>query len=100
MREHVFVQSVSEVPIRLTTERWDHICRRHPEVTELHSSVLAAIRQPRAVYEGDAGTLLAVRPEDDLYLVVVYREVSGDDGFVITAYLTRRSPSRRVVWKP
>jgi hypothetical protein len=34
------------------------------------------------------------------FLVVPYREVSKDDGFVLTAYLTSRpSTSRSVVWK-
>ena len=100
MRQHVVTQSFNGVPVRLTIERWDHISRRHPEVAKLRPSVLAAIRQPQAVYEGNAGTLLAVSPEDDLYLVVVYREVSAEDGFVITAYLTHRVPSGRLIWKP
>jgi hypothetical protein len=69
-------------------------------VAELQSLILAAIRQPQALYEGNAGTLLAAKAEDDLYLVVVYREVTAEDGFVITAYLARRPPSGRLIWKP
>jgi hypothetical protein len=35
----------------------------------------------------------------DVFLVVVYREMSRDDGFVITAYMARRLSQRReVVW--
>ena len=100
MGQRFLAQSVNGVSIRLTAERWDHISRRHPEVARLQSSVLAAISRPQAVYEGSAGSLLAVTPQDDLYLVVVYREVSAEDGFVITAYLTRRPASGRLVWKP
>ncbi len=99
MEERLVAQSVNGVSIRLTEERWDHIGKRHPEVIGLQPSVLAAIRQPEAVFEGNAGTLLAVRPEDDLYLIVVYREVSAEDGFVITAYLTRRPTGVRLIWK-
>ncbi len=98
-QRHLMARSVSGVSIRLTAERWNHISKRHPEVAKLQSSVLAAIRRPQAVYEGNAGSLLAVRPEDDLYLVVIYREVSAEDGFVITAYLTRRLAVGRLIWK-
>jgi len=57
------------------------------------------VAEPGAVYEGNAGTLLAVRREDGLYLVVVYREVAASDGFIITAYLTRRIRGGRLAWK-
>jgi hypothetical protein len=34
------------------------------------------------------------------FLIVPYREVSKEDGFVLTAFLTSRpSSSRSVVWK-
>jgi len=34
------------------------------------------------------------------FLIVPYREVSREDGFILTAYLTSRpSSSRSVVWK-
>jgi hypothetical protein len=39
--------------------------------------------------------------EDGKTLVVVYRETGADDGFVITAFLTRRPGSferRKQVW--
>jgi len=56
---------------------------------------------PQCNVEGDDGQLLAVR-EFDLgkYIVVVYRE-QENDGFVITAFLTRRIRSlerRKQVW--
>jgi hypothetical protein len=64
--------------------------------------VLETIEDPEAVHEGSAGELLAVRQtEPGKYLVVVYREQASADGFVITAFLTRRSrqlDKRRRVW--
>ena len=39
--------------------------------------------------------------ERDKYIVVVYKEISQDDGFVITAFLTRRKKQlerRRKIW--
>ncbi len=52
------------------------------------------------------GTLLASRlyPETPLtrkFLVVVYREIGADDGFVLTAYFTQMpSGKRQAIWKP
>jgi len=40
--------------------------------------------------------------EGDKHLVVVYKETSQEDGFVITAYLTRRKRQlerRHVLWQ-
>jgi len=106
-RDRMFiVRSASGVPIRLTSERWEHITRRHVEMVRLREQVLRTITQPDFVQQGDEGTLLAVRRLTDAplagkFVVVVYREVGPDDGFVLTAYLTRRpAPWREIVWKP
>jgi len=59
--------------------------------------------EPEAIYEGKAGECLAVREvETGKYTVVVYREVSKDDGFIITAFLTKRKRQlerRRKIWQ-
>jgi len=76
--------------IRLTDERWAHITDEHGELHGLESEVLAALADPVRVLKGAEGELLAVRGLDlGKYVVVVYRELE-DDGFVITAFLTRR----------
>jgi hypothetical protein len=94
--------SVNGVPIRLPQERWEHIIDEHVELQALHDEILMAVAQPDRVLEGNAAELFAVRMvESGKALVVVYREVSAEDGFVITAFLTRRlrSLERRVqVW--
>ena len=97
------VRSASGVPIRLTSERWEHVTRRHVEMVGLCEQVLRTITQPDFVQQGDEGTLrrLADAPLAGKFVVVVYREVGPDDGFVLTAYLTRRpAPWREIVWKP
>jgi hypothetical protein len=90
------------VPIRLTDERWLHIVEVHSELAGLLESVLDAIVAADAVFEGGSGEKLAARKlEDGKHLVVVYREVDEKDGFVITAFLTRRIRSlekRRRLW--
>jgi hypothetical protein len=93
--------SKNGVAIRLTDERWAHISEEHREISQLQSEVLEAIRDPVRVVEGNAGELLAVRElEFGKYMVVVYRELPSD-GFVITAFLTRRIRSlerRKQLW--
>ena len=92
--------SVNGVPIRLPPERWRHVSDGHPDLSDRQANVLAAIRSPDLVQQGDFGTLLAAKRLDDIYLVVVYRELSPWDGFVVTAYRTRRLRRRDVVWRP
>lgn len=85
------VRSRTGVPIRLPQERWFHITEGHSELAGYYFDVLEAVEEAEAVYAGNAGECLAVREvEPGKYLVVVYREVSASDGFVITAFLTRR----------
>jgi hypothetical protein len=95
------VQSKSGVPVRLTEERWGHIIDEHGELAELRDEVLKTISDPERILAGNAGALLALRTvEPGKWLVVVYRELE-EDGFVITAFLTRRfrSLDRRVqIW--
>ena len=80
------------VSIRLTQERWGHIIDEHGEVAALQNAVLDAVSSPERILAGGAGELLAVRSvEPGKWLVVVYREQpERQDGFVITAFLTRR----------
>jgi hypothetical protein len=53
--------------------------------------VLETLQEPNTIYKGKEGELLAVKEiELGKYLVVVYNEISKEDVFVITAFLTRR----------
>ena len=87
--------------IRLTDERRAHITEEHCELAGLRADVLETVTSPMRIYAGGAGELLAAREfETAKWLVVVYKEL-GDDGFVITAFLTRRITSverRKQVW--
>ena len=85
------VKSVNGVTIRLPDERWLHITEEHAEMGIYLHETLMAIEKPLAIFEGAEGELLAAREiETGKYIVVAYREVSVEDGFVITAFLTRR----------
>jgi plasmid stabilization system protein ParE len=95
------VLSKHGVPIRLTDERWSHITEEHCELAGLRSEVLDAIVQPERILLGGDEEHLAIRElEKGKHLVVIYRE-GTDDGFIITAFVTRRVRSlvrRRQVW--
>jgi len=97
------VKSKNGVPIRLTEERWVHITEEHSEMVGYYFEVLETVKEPEAIYEGKMGECIAVRGiEKGKYIVVVYRELSKEDGFVITAFLTRRKKQlerRRKIWQ-
>lgn len=83
--------SKNGIEIRLPDERWQHILTGHGELPEMQQAVLDTIADPERILAGGAGELLAVREiEEGKWLVVAYREMDGD-GFVITAFMTRRA---------
>lgn len=87
------VLSKSGGTIRLTDERWLHITEEHSELAGLRFDVLETIAEPERVLAGMAGELLATRTlPDGKLLVAIYRELPHD-GYVITAFLTRRIAS-------
>jgi hypothetical protein len=85
----------------LTEERWNHIIDEHGELSGWCDELLRTVADPERVLAGNEGALLAVRTvEPGKWLVVVYREIE-EDGFVITAFLTRRFQSldrRKQLW--
>jgi len=92
--------------IRLTDERLNHIMINHPETKNCISWMIETIENPDLIITGDFGELLAVKLYDktpvtqDKYLVVVYKETSELDGFILTAYFSRSiNKKRRIIWK-
>ena len=93
------VNSKNGVPIRLTEERWLHIVENHDELAGYYDDVLAVVENPEWITRGQRGSLIAWRSYGKLgFLCVHYREVSDDDGFVITAYLSREAKKEHKVW--
>ena len=94
------VRSIAGVPIRFTSERLNHIVRRHPEMADQQDRILETVASPDYVQEGDTGTLIAVQsypktPLSQKSCAVVYRELKDGDGFVLTAYFT----SHPAMWR-
>ncbi len=99
----MIVRSINGVPIRLPQERWIHIVSHHNEMAAYYFEVLEVIAEPECIFEGNGGELIAVKEHSPgKYFVVIYREISGEDGLVITAFLTKRIKQierRRLLWQ-
>ena len=71
------------------------------ELAGLRAEVLETVLRPERILLGGDEELIALRElEQGKYLVVVYRERAAD-GFIITAFVTRRVRSlskRRQLW--
>ncbi len=95
-----FAPSIEGVPIRLTAERWFHIVENHDDLAGYYYEVLETIESPDMVLRGHRGSLIAARGYGRRrYLMVVYRQISIDDGFVITAYFAGRIDRKKAIWK-
>jgi len=97
-------RSINGVPIRLPEERWLHIVSHHNEMAAYYYEVLEVIAEPGRIFAGDEGELIAVKEHSPgKYFVVIYREINNEeDGFVITAFFTRRIEQierRRILWQ-
>jgi len=95
--------SKRDIPIRLTRERWFHITEGHPEIAGYYYEILEAIEDPEAIYKGNDDELIAIKEfENGKYIAAVYRELDKNDGFLITAFLTRRIKQlerREKIWE-
>lgn len=52
--------SINEIPVRLTDERWHHITVGHPEMADYYYEILETIENPRMIYAGNSGELIAL----------------------------------------
>ena len=92
--------SVEGIPIRLTRERWFHIVENHDDMAGYYEDVIDSVENPDFILRGYRGSLVAVRNyERRRYLMVVYRQVSLDDGFIITAYFTGKLDRKKALWR-
>jgi hypothetical protein len=93
--------SVNGVPIRLTEERWEHIVSNKPYMESYYERTLDAIEKLTFVLRGYSGSLVAILSVGRRqYLHVVYKEISREDGFIITAFIARKYNRRMIVWSP
>jgi len=85
------IQSKNNVSVRLTKERWLHITEEHSELAGYYFEVLETIETPEEIYQGMTGEYIAIKKiEENKYIIVIYKEIDKKDGFIITAFLTRK----------
>lgn len=83
----------------MTDERWEHIVSNKEYMESRYDDVLRAIENPSMILRGYNGSLVAVlNLARNSFLHVVYREVNKNDGFVITAFITRNVNQRQKIW--
>jgi hypothetical protein len=88
------------VPIRLTYERWYHITENHDDLASYFYDVLETIQEPDFIVRGNKGSLKATRKiGKKKWLVVIYKELSKRDGFIITAYFLDTKPKGKIIWQ-
>ncbi len=91
--------SVNGVPIRLTEERWAHIVNNKPYMRAYYGKVLDAVENPTWILRGYGGAVIAVLPLGRRqFLNVVYRKISQDDCFIITAFVSRKLNRGNIIW--
>jgi len=97
--------SKNKIPIRLSDERWHHITTGHPEIADYYYEILDTIENPKSIFQGDNQDLIAIGfhiASTRKFIVAVYKEVSQNDGFVLTAYLSKKEQKfekKNLVWK-
>jgi hypothetical protein len=94
------VVSFNGVPIRLTEERWFHIVENHDDMAGHYDDVLETVADPDLVLHGYGGSLIAVRNYGQRrYLFAIYRQVSREDEFIITANFGAKVNREKAIWK-
>lgn len=90
---HFIVKSKLGRTIRVTDAYWDYIIRvKHGELAGLEAEVMKALRSPSEVRRSrkDRAVYIYYHPLGNKFISVVTKHLNGD-GFIITAYLTRRA---------
>lgn len=105
------VRSLSGARVRLTVKQWEHIVTARPELGGFRREVLDTVERPDEVFE----PALRVKPQLhavkrferladvglSVNLVVVYRELTQQEGFIITAFPISDRRKRRMyrLWR-
>jgi hypothetical protein len=98
------ITSPSGSQIRLTDERWQHITIGHPEISDYYYEILETIQSPQIIYKGNNDAKIAVKKfkeRNDKFVVVIYKEISGNEGFIITAYFSNKKEEfkrKQILW--
>jgi hypothetical protein len=91
--------------IRLTESKYDHVCKRHPEVASEIEKMKETLVSPQIVRRSlyDKKVWLFYRffentPVTEKYLMVAAR-VFNDEGLVVTSYFTDKVKIGEEIWR-
>ena len=91
--------------IRLTESKYDHVCKRHPEVVDEIEKMKETLVSPQIVRRSlyDKKVWLFYRffentPVTEKYLMVAAR-ILNDEGFVVTSYFTDKVKIGEEIWR-
>ena len=98
---------ISGASIRITYQQWAHILENHDYMAGNLDLVLETLSEPDFIAKGWRDELIAMRHYAKTCItkkdvVVVYKELSEHDGFVITAFLTSKPQKilkRGILWQ-
>jgi len=105
------VRSRSGALVRLTAKQWEHIVTARPELKDFKREILEVVEHPDEVFEPPPRVkpqLHAVKRFERLAdvglsenLVVVFRELTRQEGFIITAFPISDRRKRRMyrLWR-
>ena len=61
---------------------------------------ILSIEKPEFIIRGNRGTIKAVSNKGkSKWLVVIYREISKTNGFILTAYFLDKRPKGDIIWR-
>jgi len=93
--------SINGITIRLPDERWHHVTQRHADIADQKELFLQTISASTRILAGNDGALMAIQEiKPGKWLVVICKE-EQTDGFVVTAFSTRKINSlnqRQQLW--
>jgi hypothetical protein len=62
-------------------------------MADFYYEIFETIENPEIIFKGNTGELIAVSRKDIItgkFFVAIYREVSNEDGYVITAFTSKK----------
>jgi len=76
------------------------IIENHDDLASYFHDVLDTVENPEFIMQGNQGTLKSTKNiGKKKWLVVIYKELSKEDGFVITSYFLPDKPKGKIKWK-
>ena len=87
--------------IHTTKSYWDYIAdRKHPEIKGKKRAAIETLKNPDTIKQSlvDKGVFLYYQKRKDKYFCVVTKHLDGE-GFVITAYITKKLAKGEIVWQ-